>query len=56
MVYKPVIVTRIIYKVKIARRRRIGKRNLNFFTFSKFRTGPRITKIKPAKLLIKNRG
>ena len=33
-----------------------GKRILNFFTFNKLRNGVKIIKIKPAKLLIKNRG
>ena len=54
--YKPVIIERIVYRKKITRRKIIGKKNRNFFIFSKFRTGANITKIKPAKLLIKNRG
>ena len=33
-----------------------GNKNLNLFTLTRFFKGAKITKIKPAKLLIKKRG
>ena len=48
--------TKIKYKLATNPINTKGKRILNFFTFNKLRNGVKIIKIKPAKLLIKNRG
>ena len=48
--------TRIIYRRVRKAKKNTGKINLNFFILNKFLNGAKITKIKPAKLLIKNRG
>ena len=50
------MLTKIKYKLAMNPTNTKGKKILNFFTFNKFRNGVRIIKIKPAKLLIKNRG
>jgi hypothetical protein len=55
-IYKPTILERIIYKSIINRKTNTIKKIRNFGTLNKFRNGDKITKIKPAKLLIKNRG
>ena len=54
--YKLNIFTKIKYK--LVRKTRMNKTiNIrNFGTLNKFRKGAKITKIKPAKLLIKNLG
>ena len=48
--------TKIKYKLARNPINSKGKRILNFFTFNKLRNGVKIITIKPAKLLIKNRG
>ena len=50
------MLTKIKYKLAMNPINTKGKKILNFFTFNKLRNGVRIIKIKPAKLLIKNRG
>jgi hypothetical protein len=54
--YEPVIVRRIQEIVKTNNKTPMGTKIRNFLIFNKFRKGVRITRIKPAKLLIKNRG
>lgn len=54
--YKPVILVKILYKIVLNKINNIGKIKRNFFILNKFLNGVRMTKIKPAKLLIKNRG
>ena len=44
------------YNVPIVSKKRIGIIKRNFLILNKFRNGVIIIKIKPAKLLIKNRG
>ena len=50
------MLTKIKYKLAMNPTNTKGKNILNFFTFNKLRNGVRRIKIKPAKLLIKNRG
>ena len=54
--YSPTIVLRIRYKLRIKRIPKIIKPIRDFGFLNKFRKGVKITKIKPIKLLIKNRG
>ena len=54
--YKPVILIIIKYIIKIIKMIEIIKKSLSFGILNKFRKGVRITKIKPIKLLTKNRG
>ena len=54
--YKPVILVRILYRIVMHKIKNIGKIKRNFFILNKFLNGAIIIKIKPAKLLIKNRG
>lgn len=54
--YKPVILTRILYKTTISNINKKIIRIRNFLILNKFLTGAKIIKIKPAKLLIKKRG
>ena len=55
-IYKPVILTIILYIVRIIKLTERIKKSLNLGILNKLRNGVRITKIKPIKLLIKNRG
>ena len=56
MFSRPVILTKIKYKLTRKKIKIKGNRILNFFVFNRLRNGVKIIKIKPAKLLIKNRG
>ena len=55
-IYKPVILTIIVYIRKIIKLIKIIKKSLNLGTLNKFRKGVRIIRIRPIKLLTKNRG
>ena len=46
----------IVYKTAINSRNPIITKRRSFLILNKFLNGAKITKIKPAKLLIKNRG
>ena len=46
----------IVYKIVINTINPIMTKNRSFFILNKFLNGAKITKIKPAKLLIKKRG
>ena len=46
----------IVYKIVINNINPIITKTRNFLILNKFRNGAKITKIKPAKLLIKKRG
>ena len=50
------MLTKIKYKLARNPIKTKGKMIRNFFIFNKLRNGVKITKIKPAKLLIKNLG
>ena len=54
--YTPVIFLITKYKNKPNRKQVSSKKIRNFGTLNKFLRGAKITKINPAKLLIKNRG
>ena len=54
--YKPTIFIIIVYKSTITNKKDTIKRMRNLGTLNKFLNGAKITKIKPTKLLIKNRG
>ena len=54
--YKPTIFIIILYKNPITNKKNRIKRIRNLGTLNKFLNGAKITKIKPTKLLIKNRG
>ena len=54
--YKPVILTIIVYIMRTIKLKEKIKKNLNFGILNRFRKGVRIIKIKPIKLLTKNRG
>ena len=54
--YKPTIFTRIRYKIPINKRKPKITKIRNFLILNKFLKGDIMTKIKPAKLLIKKRG
>ena len=56
MFYKATMFAIIIYRSVRKPKRKIGKINRNFCILNKFRNGVKITKIEPAKLLIKNLG
>ena len=54
--YKPTILIRIAYKTAINNTNPIITKIRSFLILNKFLNGAKITKIKPAKLLIKKRG
>ena len=54
--YKPVIFTRIKYKIPRVPKKIIGRIKRNFLILNKFLNGAIIIKIKPIRLLIKNLG
>ena len=55
-IYKPVILINILYIIKMIKLIEKIKKSLNLGTLNKFRKGVRIIRIKPIKLLTKNRG
>lgn len=55
-IYNPVIFWIIIYTNKQNKKELIIKKIRNFGILNKFLNGVKITRINPAKLLIKNRG
>ena len=55
-IYKPTILMMIAYKTAINTRNPTITKIRSFLILNKFLNGAKITKIKPAKLLIKNRG
>ena len=55
-IYKPIILINILYIIKMLKLIEKIKKSLNLGTLNKFRKGVRMIRIKPIKLLTKNRG
>ena len=55
-IYKPVILISTVYIIRIIKLTEKTKKSLNLGILNKFRKGVRMIRIKPIKLLTKNRG